>query len=260
MVEIAPSAATVRSRASRRLNARGQVPLYIQLTEILKERIEAGEWQPHERFATEGQLGTEFGVSRTVIRQALTILENDGQLVKLKGRGVFVAPAKVSCRIDGLIRSLARADPRRVRNRIIDVTQEDTDDRLAQALDLPDRQDTVAHVMSVVEADGQPIGVRDSYLAPHVTRVVLDHLTQWPGGGAALALPGLTSLLRAETDVETSSASPFECEHLSIPAGAPTILCTYREFGDVPAGNVVPVEFARMAYRADITSFRFYVS
>jgi DNA-binding GntR family transcriptional regulator len=256
-VEIAPSAGTRRSGATRRLNAKGQVPLYIQLTEILKERIESGEWQAQERFATEGQLGTEFGVSRTVIRQALTILENDGQLVKLKGRGVFVAPAKVPHHINGLVRSLACDDSGRVRNRILDSTQEDADDRLAHALQITDGPASVAHIMSVVEVDGLPIGVRDSYVSQDIAAAVLDYLAQRPGGTDQLSLPPDMSLAHAAADIETSAASPFESEQLRISVGAPTILCTYREFSDIPARGVVPVEFARMAYRADITSFRF---
>src|SRR5215470_7495895 len=93
-----PPAAGRPRQVTRRLNLSSHIPLYFQLTEILKERIESGEWEPGNRFASEGEIGTEFNVSRAVVRPAIAILVTDGQLVKLKGRGVFVAPKKVGHR------------------------------------------------------------------------------------------------------------------------------------------------------------------
>src|SRR5215472_9217473 len=111
-----PPAAGRPRQVTRRLNLSSHIPLYIQLTEILKERIETGEWEPGQRFASEGEIGAEFGVSRAVVRPALAILESDGQLAKSKGRGVFVSPAKVFHHFDGLTRSLVSRDGGRTRN------------------------------------------------------------------------------------------------------------------------------------------------
>lgn len=250
---------SVRGRqkyVTRRLNLSSHIPLYIQLTEILKERIEFGEWEPGSRFASEGEIGTEFGVSRAVVRPAIAILVTDGQLVKLKGRGVFVAPKKVSYRMDGLVRSLLTGGER-VGNQIMDSSEEEVDERLASALDIPAEQTTVAHVMSVVEVEGRPIGIRDSYISPLIADAVLKRIDASREPRGRFALPGRLTLDRSEAEIEVSSASPFEAEWLGVNAGSPTILATYRDLGRLADGELAPLEFARMVYRADITSFGF---
>lgn len=250
-----------RPAATRRLNLKSHIPLYIQLTEILKERIESGEWQPGGRFASEGEIGAEFGVSRAVVRPAIGILVNDGQLVKHKGRGVFVAPKKVVYRIDGLVRSMLSAGSaagfEHVRNRIIDSSDADADERLAGALDISADDGVVAHVMSVVEVSGRPIGIRDSYISPVISEAVAKAVASSGDSQGPFSLPGRWTMEQSEVEVEVSSASPFEADWLGISAGAPTILVTYRDLVRTSSASIVPVEFARMVYRSDITSFRF---
>ena len=75
------------------------VPYYVQLRELLKGRILAGLWQVGERIPGEVELCREFGVSRTVVRQALLELELGGYIIRRKGRGTFVSGPKVTERL-----------------------------------------------------------------------------------------------------------------------------------------------------------------
>lgn len=257
LTELRPRIAGHEAKVTRRLNLGSHVPLYIQLTEILKERIESGHWEPGSRFASEGEIGTEFKVSRAVVRPAIAILVTDGQLVKLKGRGVFVAPKKVGHQVDGLVRSLLAADAGQVSNHIIDLSEEMADEILAAALDVTASKVAVAHIMSLIEVQGRPIGIRDSYISPLLPAAALQDIISAYASPAAPALPDGMRLHRCETEIEVSSATPYEAETLSVKAGSPTILATYRDHVRLASGDVAPVEFARMAYRADITSFQF---
>ena len=63
------------------------VPLYYQLQEVFKQDIEAGNWAAGDLLPSEAELGDGLGVSRTVIRKALDILQADGQVLRQKGRG-----------------------------------------------------------------------------------------------------------------------------------------------------------------------------
>jgi GntR family transcriptional regulator len=245
---------------TRRLNFGSHVPLYIQLTEILKERIESGAWEPGSRFASEGEIGAEFKVSRAVVRPAIAILVTDGQLVKLKGRGVFVAPKKVGHQVDGLVRSLLTADSRQVSNQIIDLNEELADESLASALDIAASKAAVAHVMSLVEVRERPIGIRDSYISPLLPVVALQAILSSSLTASRPKLPGRLRLHSAKAEIEVSSATPYEAETLGVKAGSPTILVTYRDHVRLASGEIAPIEFARMAYRSDITSFRFTFS
>src|SRR5439155_12748729 len=96
--------------ATAQLDRNSFVPLYYQLQELLKEQIESSLWQPGDLLPSEPALARIFGVSRVVVRQALAILEDDRQIVRIKGRGTFVAEPKIDYRAGGLSRLLGTRD------------------------------------------------------------------------------------------------------------------------------------------------------
>lgn len=63
-----------------------------KLAVLLQERIASGEFAPEARLPTEQQLADLHGVSRTVIREAVSQLKSMGLLTSRQGAGVFVAP------------------------------------------------------------------------------------------------------------------------------------------------------------------------
>lgn len=72
------------------------VPFYFQLKRQLLERIVSGAWKAGERMPSEPAICQHFGVSRTTVRQALAVLENEGLIRKEKGRGTFIAERRPS--------------------------------------------------------------------------------------------------------------------------------------------------------------------
>ncbi len=63
-----------------------------RLAALLQQRIASGELAPEERLPTEQRLADLHGVSRTVVREAVSRLKSMGLLVSRQGSGVFVAP------------------------------------------------------------------------------------------------------------------------------------------------------------------------
>jgi GntR family transcriptional regulator len=78
-----------------RIDKISPVPYYYQLEQLLRERIESGKLKPGDALPSEAELCSTFRVSRTVIRQALNKLCQDGIVYKEKGRGTFVAKPKL---------------------------------------------------------------------------------------------------------------------------------------------------------------------
>jgi len=67
-----------------------QTPLYHQVYNELKERIEAGRYDPRAALPSEAKLGDEFGVSSITVRRALRELALDGIVERRQGIGSFV--------------------------------------------------------------------------------------------------------------------------------------------------------------------------
>lgn len=64
---------------------------WAQLADHLRERIESGELAPGEKLPSTAQLKEEHGVSQTVVRQAILVLQMQGWVEGVHGVGVFVA-------------------------------------------------------------------------------------------------------------------------------------------------------------------------
>jgi GntR family transcriptional regulator, uxu operon transcriptional repressor len=66
-------------------------PAYSQdLAELIIERCAAGALGPGSRLPTERQLSGDLGVTRTMVRHALALLEAEGRISREVGRGTFL--------------------------------------------------------------------------------------------------------------------------------------------------------------------------
>lgn len=69
---------------------RSSISRYIQLATLFRRKIETGVWQLGQQIPTVDALAAEFSVARATIRQALSILENDGFIERHRAKGTFV--------------------------------------------------------------------------------------------------------------------------------------------------------------------------
>ena len=53
-------------------------PLYIQLREVIRSKIEDGEYPPGTAIPSENQLAETYSLNRLSVRSAMDALENEG--------------------------------------------------------------------------------------------------------------------------------------------------------------------------------------
>jgi GntR family transcriptional regulator len=68
----------------------GDVPVYIQLADILRARIESGELPPRRPVPSKRTLQQEYGVAGGTIDKAIAILREEGLVRTVTGRGIYV--------------------------------------------------------------------------------------------------------------------------------------------------------------------------
>ena len=88
---------------TRAIDRTSPLPFYHQLKQILLTDLRVSNLAAGDRLPGDHELCDSFNVSRTVVRQALAELETEGVIVRVKGRGTFVAPQKTS---EHLVQSL----------------------------------------------------------------------------------------------------------------------------------------------------------
>jgi GntR family transcriptional regulator len=76
------------------INREADTPLWLQLKSILQGHIQNGELLPDSRLYSEHELCRMYGVSRTVVREALSELVHDRYIYRIQGKGTFISGRK----------------------------------------------------------------------------------------------------------------------------------------------------------------------
>lgn len=238
-------------QGSTGLDRQSFVPLYYQLAEALKERLEAGVWAAGDRFPSELELSQEFGVSRMVVRPALGLLVGDGNLERIKGSGTFVRPAKARIEVRGLADLLREPGQGDEEVRILEVGEGKPRHGKREMPQLERLGPRVTRVVAVIALSGLPVCLCDSHTsaerAPWVLAAARGILDDEPPPPVEPRPP----LDDGEVVVETAFAGRWEAAELGISPGDPTLLASLVQGS--PSG---PVEFARITFRTDSVQLR----
>jgi GntR family transcriptional regulator len=246
-------------RDSGALDRSSFVPLYYQLQELVKEQIESGAWRPGDRLPSEPELARRYAVSRVVVRQALAILQDDGQIVRVQGRGTFVAEPKLDARAGGLARLLATPRPPDVTIDVLEAGTPPVEPSIRGGLRVGDRE-RVLRLTTALSVRGIPLAITYSfYRAADVG---------WLEDAVSVGRPLPRELILADhgieltgssLSIETSQCGQFEADFFGIPHRSAVFLVLSTELSRVGDG-VVPFEVARVEYRGDMLQLRLEVS
>lgn len=70
-------------------------PMYRQIADILRRRIEEGQLGPGMAIPPESELIRTLDVSRVTVRQAIDLLVSEALVVRKQGKGTFVCPPRI---------------------------------------------------------------------------------------------------------------------------------------------------------------------
>jgi GntR family transcriptional regulator len=71
------------------------VPIYQQIKDWIQGNILAGTWPEHYQLQAEDDLAEALGINRGTLRNAIKSLINEGLLIRIHGKGTYVASKKV---------------------------------------------------------------------------------------------------------------------------------------------------------------------
>jgi GntR family transcriptional regulator len=75
--------------------SREDVPRYVQLSDLLRRRMDDGTYPRGSRIPSEITLVQETGFARDTVRKAIAVLIEENRLYIVKGLGTFVGPRTV---------------------------------------------------------------------------------------------------------------------------------------------------------------------
>jgi DNA-binding GntR family transcriptional regulator len=222
------------------------------LAQELRTRILAGEWRPGDRIPSEPELARREAVSRSSMRAAITMLEEDGVVSRRHGSGTYVTyrPALPhdlgrNFGVSSLIRSTGM-EPGTVEETSGAVPAPPA---VADALGVPDGT-PVSSLRRVRTADGRRVvDVSDWCRIEHIAPEALPAI---PEGSiyAALAARGL-AVDHGVADLTPRNADGDLARRLDVPRG--TLLLTIDQVDRAADGVAVLV--SREHYVADAFTF-----
>ena len=241
-------------QAADRIDRGSPLPMYYQLKQLIVRDIERRRLQPGDRLLGDHELCARYDVSRTVVRQALTDLENEGLIERVKGRGTFVAHPKTA---EGLVQSLtglfedvaARGGHLRSEVRRVEVLPADA----AVAADLEmSPGDPVIHLERLRFVDDEPWVWTVTHIPAALAPGLVDEdLTDRSLYQVLEASYGVR-LVRGVRSVEASVASAAQARLLGIRRGDPVLVLRSVSIGE--SGR--PVESFLALHRGDRSRFQ----
>jgi GntR family transcriptional regulator len=202
------------------------VPYYEQLREILENAMQGGRLAVGEQLPSEAQLCHEYDVSRTVVRQALNELANEGLISRFKGKGSFVAPPKVDEHLAQSLTGLAeevRARGEHLTNQILAFEQQTPSAHVAEVLRL-DPDETVIHLERVRSINGEPWVVTSTYLPYSLCAPLLSLDMRHRSLYATLEHELGLFLDRGRRTIEAALATERQAQLLGVQAGDAVLL------------------------------------
>ncbi|WP_327368692.1 GntR family transcriptional regulator [Streptomyces sp. NBC_01217] len=245
-------------------------PPYLQIADVLRQRIADQEWTPGDRLPSRAQLGEECGVGEAVIRRAQEVLISQGVLEGRAGSGTYVAEPRERLR---MVRSLYSGEPEGSPLRV-DVaalgkggTWESRSDAMVPAppdiaarLGVPEGDYCVRTAYEYL-SDGKPTHVSTSWEPYSITTgtlVVLPEGGPYAGTGVVrrMAEIGIT-VSRAVERPEPGQANAEEAVLLGVQRGAlvTRIERTYYSSDGKPvetADIVVPAAYCEIVYEVPV--------
>lgn len=246
-------------RDSEALDRSSFVPLYYQLQELVKEQIESGAWRPGDRLPSEPELARRYAVSRVVVRQALAILQDDGQIVRVQGRGTFVAEPKLDARAGGLARLLATPRPPDVTIDVLEAGTPPVEPSIRGGLKVGERE-RVLRLTTALSVRGIPLAITYSFFRAADVGWLEDAVSVGRPLPRELVLAdhGI-ELTGSSLSIETSQCGQFEADFFGVPHRSAVFLVLSTELSRI-GDRVVPFEVARVEYRGDLLQLRLEVS
>jgi len=230
---------------------RGNTPLYKQIIEYIRERIDQGEWEVGEKIPTESALVDQFNVSRITFVKALERLVDEGYLRREQGKGTFVKNPSLSEEPSELLSfsESVKKEGKKPSSIILEKNKVVPSARISQVLQL-NCHDHVWNFKRLMLANNEPIGVQTSYFSvdtlPKFDQHVYDNVS-------------LYEILRNEyavhidNAVETYSAVQLDEEEKRLLDVKRSVVGFSVE--RLSFMGKQPVEFVRSIMRSDKTNF-----
>lgn len=235
------------------LNKEKGIPYYLQIKEILEERIFNNIYSVNSLMPSETVLAEEFGVTRATIRNALKELKNAGLIYTEKGKGTIIKSPKIE---QSLLKFYSFG--REFKNSPYDIgSKVISKEKITPTLDLTeklqvDEKSFLFKVKRLRLFNSIPMILETSYIPEYIAGNIINEDLENKSIYDLLEEKYGVKIIKAKEYIEPKISDEIEANLLEIPLQSPVF---YTERITLAPGNK-PVELRRSIIRGD--KFKFY--
>lgn len=231
------------------VNRESSVALYHQVANDLRAQIASNQYVPGDLLPSEQALMSEYSVSRITIRQALDVLQAEGLLYRIHGKGTYVSHPQVSANFS-IVDSFTHDVQALGKEPGVVLLEQGTGFAStvgAKALNVAEDQQVLT-VVRLRTADNDPIALIKSWLND-LAFPGLRYLDYRAQSLYQLFEEGLgLKLARARTRVLADIATHEERAHLQISAASPVLRIFRTTYIWKEEQGEIPIEYATAVF------------
>ncbi|MHB1334770.1 MAG: GntR family transcriptional regulator [Candidatus Humimicrobiaceae bacterium] len=209
-----------------KLDIYSRIPYYYQIKQFIIKQIESGNWHSGQMLPYENQLCQHFNISRTVIRQALQELKNDGYIMTRKGKGTYIAEPEIS---ENITQNLVgfyetwTAMGLKVENVLLGLEKNNPNEEVKDALKLDDN-DEVIILRRLSKLNDKPYSISVNYIPFEPLKNLFNEDFRFTGLYTLLDKKYNMELTHGQSTIQIALATKEEAELLNIKKGDPLFL------------------------------------
>jgi GntR family transcriptional regulator len=227
--------------------------LYLQLLQIIKKKIENGDWPLNSQIPTEEELCTTFSVSRATVRTAVLELVRQGYLKRQQGKGTFICKNIMSEGIAMLtnLKELMFEDSLVLSSNVMARTVMMPVDDLDAKLNVPPDKHII-YIKRLYSVDEEPILLQESYIPYHLCPLLLEDDIEHHSLFDIFEKNYGIKITRADNHIDITHLTLNESRALGLTEGSAAILLTQYFY----SGDTL-IMYARSVKRPD--RFQFFI-
>lgn len=226
-------------------------PIYLQLREVVRNKIEEGEYPPGMAIPSENELSEMYGVNRLTVRNAVEALVSEGLLKRIQGKGVFVVGDRMERDLDSLsgFRQTIHERDAEPGTKILAKMRRKAGKKYAHIFAISE-DDDIFYIRRLNSANGEPVSVEHTYVpatkVPKLDGIDLGVFSLYEVYGFYGVSP-----VRAYQTLDLASLEARDARMLGVEPGQAVLLFTCYTYDKTDS----VIEYTRGYTRGDKCSF-----
>lgn len=144
-------------------------PMYLQLREVIRNKIDEWEYKPGTAIPSENELAEQYGINRMTVRSAIEALTKEGILKSVQGKGVFVVGQKSERNLNILegFTQIMKSKKSEPKFKILQHTVRDAGNKFAMMFGIKP-EENIYYIKRICYDNKEPVSIEEIFIPSYI--------------------------------------------------------------------------------------------